>query len=149
MPSVTAYAIAPRPVRFTSKNRLFQQALTRSLETMTSRQLAVLEDSGRTPADRLRDLLTLVVGSEEAHRVEGRPPGCLAGNATAEFAEKDSAVAAPLDRDREARFGALEAVLAAGQREGTIASAPDTTGTGFSPRRAQPCPRPAVRSRCC
>jgi TetR/AcrR family transcriptional regulator, transcriptional repressor for nem operon len=110
---------------FTSKHELFRRALLRYVEMMTTIQLGILEDEGRSPVERLRALFAAVVDGEMESRRDGRSIGCLTVNTTVEFAGRDAEAAEILDRDFERRAAALRIVIAAGQRAGEIASGRD------------------------
>jgi TetR/AcrR family transcriptional regulator, transcriptional repressor for nem operon len=110
---------------FTSKHELFRRALLRYVEMMTTIQLGILEDEGRSPVERLRDLFSAVIDGEVATRRDGRSIGCLTVNTTVELAGRDAEAAEILDRDAERRSAALRILIAAGQRAGEIATAID------------------------
>jgi TetR/AcrR family transcriptional repressor of nem operon len=110
---------------FTSKHELFRRALLHYVETMNATQLAILEDEGRSPVERLRDLFSAVIDGEVATRRDGRSIGCLTVNTTVELAGRDAEAAEILDRDTERRAAALRIVIAAGQRAGEITSSRD------------------------
>jgi TetR/AcrR family transcriptional regulator, transcriptional repressor for nem operon len=110
---------------FTSKHELFRRALLRYVEMMTTIQLGILEDEGRSPVERLRDLFSAVIDGEVATRRDGRSIGCLTVNTTVELAGRDAEAAEILDRDAERRAAALRILIAAGQRAGEIATAID------------------------
>ncbi|WP_129841853.1 TetR/AcrR family transcriptional regulator [Streptomyces sp. RFCAC02] len=98
---------------FTSKHDLFRRALARYMSVMNARQAAVLDDTARPPADRLRALLDSIVETETGI-------GCLTVNTTVELAGRDPEIAAVLDRDNAHRLAVLRDVVAAGQRDGTV-----------------------------
>ncbi|CAM5256920.1 TetR/AcrR family transcriptional regulator OS=Streptomyces alboniger OX=132473 GN=CP975_01015 PE=4 SV=1 [Streptomyces alboniger] len=112
---------------FKSKHDLFERVLARYIDSMTTAQLAVLEDTRRSAADRLRTLFAMVVdGETEAeHRTGGRGRGCLTVNTTVELVARDSRAADMLDRDTRRRLTALRAVLEEGRRDGSITSPRD------------------------
>ncbi|MFI8348347.1 TetR/AcrR family transcriptional regulator [Streptomyces sp. NPDC085596] len=112
---------------FQSKHDLFERALVRYVDSMTTAQLAVLEDTRHSVADRLRTLFAMVVDgeTETGHRMGGRGLGCLTVNTTVELAARDPRAAEILDRDTQHRLTALRAVLEEGQREGGITSPRD------------------------
>ncbi|QYN35586.1 TetR/AcrR family transcriptional regulator [Pseudonocardia sp. DSM 110487] len=110
---------------FTSKHELFRRALLHYVETMSTNQLGILEDEGRSPVERLRDLFSAVIDGEVATRRDGRSIGCLTVNTTVELAGRDVEAAEILDRDTERRAAALRIVIAAGQRAGEIATVRD------------------------
>ncbi|NGO06495.1 TetR/AcrR family transcriptional regulator [Streptomyces sp. HC44] len=110
---------------FKSKHDLFQRALARYIDAMTSAQLAVLDDSERSAADRIRTLLAMVVEGETDYRAGGRSLGCLGVNTTVELAGRDATAAGMLERDTARRLAALRAVLEAGRRDGSITSPRD------------------------
>ncbi|MCG3043371.1 TetR/AcrR family transcriptional regulator [Streptomyces sp. S1A] len=108
---------------FRSKHDLFERALARYIDTMTSAQVAILENPGRTAADRVRDLLARIVENETEYRTEGRSMGCLTVNTTVELAARDARVAGILERHTARRLVALQAAMEAGRRDGSITSA--------------------------
>ncbi|NED34073.1 TetR/AcrR family transcriptional regulator [Streptomyces sp. SID8499] len=110
---------------FKSKHDLFERALARYIDSMTSTQLAVLEDQRLTAAERIRTLLAMVVDGETEHRAGGRSLGCLTVNTTVELAARDSRAAGMLERDTARRLAALRAVLEEGRRDGSITSRRD------------------------
>ncbi|CAL9505708.1 HTH-type transcriptional repressor ComR [Streptomyces sp. enrichment culture] len=107
---------------FRSKHDLFERALARYIDTMTSAQVAILENPGRTAADRVRDLLARIVENETEYRTEGRSMGCLTVNTTVELAARDARVAGILERHTARRLAALQAAMDAGRRDGSITS---------------------------
>jgi TetR/AcrR family transcriptional repressor of nem operon len=107
---------------FTSKHELFRRSLLHYVETMTAKQLGILEDEGRPAVERLRALFAVVVDGETASRRDGRSIGCLTVNTTVELAGRDPEAAEILERDTERRTVALRLVIAAGQRAGEITS---------------------------
>ncbi|MDT0320346.1 TetR/AcrR family transcriptional regulator [Streptomyces millisiae] len=110
---------------FRSKHDLFRRALGRYLDGMTEAQLGVLEDVERPGGERVRALLASIVAGEAEHRAAGRVLGCLGVNTTVELAARDAAAAELLARDTARRLAALRAALAAGQRDGSVASTRD------------------------
>ncbi|MFI8209448.1 TetR/AcrR family transcriptional regulator [Streptomyces werraensis] len=110
---------------FKSKHDLFERALAHYIDTMTTAQLAVLEDTRRRAADRIRDLFAMVVDGETEHRAGGRGLGCLTVNTTVELAARDSRAAELLERDTARRLAVLRAVIKEGRRDGSITSRHD------------------------
>ncbi|MEV5256397.1 helix-turn-helix domain-containing protein [Streptomyces werraensis] len=110
---------------FKSKRDLFERALAHYIDTMTTAQLAVLEDTRRRAADRIRDLFAMVVDGETEHRAGGRGLGCLTVNTTVELAARDSRAAELLERDTARRLAVLRAVIEEGRRDGSITSRRD------------------------
>lgn len=110
---------------FKSKHDLFERALAHYIDTMTTAQLAVLEDTRRRAADRIRDLFAMVVDGETEHRADGRSLGCLTVNTTVELAARDSRAAELLERDTARRLAVLRAVIEEGRRDGSITSRRD------------------------
>ncbi|HZG06895.1 MAG TPA: TetR/AcrR family transcriptional regulator [Streptomyces sp.] len=110
---------------FTSKRDLFLRSLGHYVDTMTGTQVAVLEDEGSPPLDRLRTLLALIVDGEFENRSDGRAIGCLTVNTTVELFGRDPDVTRLLERDLARRLAAFRAVISAGQREGDITSGRD------------------------
>ncbi|MFF0434051.1 TetR/AcrR family transcriptional regulator [Streptomyces sp. NPDC004327] len=110
---------------FKSKHDLFERALAHYIETMTTTQLGVLEDTRRSAADRIRTLFAMVVDGETEHRSGGRSLGCLTVNTTVELAARDSRAAEMLERDTARRLAVLRAVVEEGRRDGSITSRRD------------------------
>ena len=110
---------------FKSKQDLFERALARYIEAMTTAQLAVLEDRSLSAADRIRALFAMVVDGETEHRTHGRGRGCLTVNTTVELAGRDPRAAELLERDTARRLSALRAVIEEGGRDGSITSTRD------------------------
>ncbi|KOV62003.1 TetR/AcrR family transcriptional regulator [Streptomyces sp. MMG1121] len=110
---------------FKSKHDLFQRALHRYMTTMNAVQLAVLEDPGRSGADRIRDLFALVLDGDARNRPHGRSLGCLSVNSTVELAAHDATAAGMLERDTARRLDGLRTAVEAGRRDGSITSTRD------------------------
>ncbi|MFF9453568.1 TetR/AcrR family transcriptional regulator [Streptomyces flaveolus] len=110
---------------FKSKHDLFERALAHYIDTMTTAQLAVLENTRRRAADRIRDLFAMVVDGETEHRAGGRSLGCLTVNTTVELAARDSRAAELVERDTARRLAVLRAVIEEGRRDGSITSRRD------------------------
>lgn len=107
---------------FSSKRELFSRSLARYLDAMADAQDAVLEDAARPPVERIRALFDKIVADEFENRPGGRSLGCLGVNSTVELAARDPEAARLLDRDAARRLRTLSAVIAAGQRDGSIAA---------------------------
>ncbi|MGI5353224.1 TetR/AcrR family transcriptional regulator [Streptomyces sp. CA-250714] len=107
---------------FSSKHDLFQRALVRYVDTMTARQLEILEDAERPPLERIRALFQRIVDQEFEERRAGRSIGCLSVNTTVELAARDPEADRVLARDLRVRLDALRTVIEAGQRAGEIAA---------------------------
>ncbi|WP_275561483.1 TetR/AcrR family transcriptional regulator [Streptomyces sp. 5-6(2022)] len=110
---------------FKSKHDLFQRALAHYIDTMTTAQLAVLEDTRHSAAERIRALFAMVIDGETEHRAGGRSLGCLTVNTTVELAARDSQAAGMLERDTARRLTVLRAVIEEGRRDGSITSRRD------------------------
>ncbi|MER6139092.1 TetR/AcrR family transcriptional regulator [Streptomyces sparsogenes] len=110
---------------FKSKHDLFERALARYIDTMTTSQLAILEDPERSGADRVRALLATIVDNETEYRSGGRSLGCLTVNTTVELAGRDAKAAGMLERDTSRRLAALRAAIEQGRRDGSITSTRD------------------------
>ncbi|MFI1363956.1 TetR/AcrR family transcriptional regulator [Streptomyces griseochromogenes] len=108
---------------FKSKHDLFQRALHRYMTTMNAVQLAVLEDIGRSGADRIRALFALVLDGDAENRPQGHSLGCLSVNTTVELAARDAVAARILESDTARRLDVLRAAVEAGRRDGSITSA--------------------------
>lgn len=105
---------------FSSKHDLFTRALACYMETMTSRQVAILEDPEPSALERIRALFAVIVDGEAEGGKDGRSPGCLVVNTVVERARCDPEAAEMVRRDLDRRLAALCAVLEAGQRAGVI-----------------------------
>ncbi|MFB7090029.1 TetR/AcrR family transcriptional regulator [Streptomyces sp. NPDC056296] len=110
---------------FKSKHDLFERALARYIETTTTTQLAILDDTRHRAADRIRSLLTLIIDGEMEHRTDGRSLGCLTVNTTVELTARDARAAGMLERDTARRLAALRGVIEEGRRDGSITSTRD------------------------
>ncbi|MFJ9028194.1 TetR/AcrR family transcriptional regulator [Streptomyces sp. NPDC102274] len=120
---------------FHSKRDLFQRSLARYIDTMTMRQIHILEDQERPAVERIQALFDTIVegefevragaGGEGGGEGGGRSLGCLTVNTTVELAGRDPDADAMLDRDLTLRLASLRAVLEAGQRAGEIGSSRD------------------------
>lgn len=110
---------------FKSKHDLFERALAHYIDTMTTAQLAVLEDTRHSAAERIRALFAMVIDGETEHRAGGRSLGCLTVNTTVELASRDSRAAGMLERDTARRLAVLRAVIEEGRRDGSITSRRD------------------------
>jgi AcrR family transcriptional regulator len=110
---------------FSSKHALFQRALARYVDAMTSDQIGILEDTERPPLERLRALFARIVDSEFECREDGHSIGCLTVNTTVELAGRDPEAAELLARDLAVRLSAISAVIRSGQSGGEITSTRD------------------------
>ncbi|MGW6268446.1 MULTISPECIES: TetR/AcrR family transcriptional regulator [unclassified Streptomyces] len=110
---------------FSSKHELFQRALARYIDSMTSDQVKILEDAERSPTERLRALFARIIDTEFECREGEHSIGCLTVNTTVELAGRDPAAAEMLARDLSARLAAISAVIRAGQSGGDITSTRD------------------------
>ncbi|GCB46978.1 TetR/AcrR family transcriptional regulator [Streptomyces sp. NL15-2K] len=111
---------------FKSKHDLFERALARYLDAMTTAQLAALDDPERPAADRIHAVLVQVVETETDHRAaQGRGLGCLGVNTIVELGARDPKAAGMLERDTARRLAAFRSVMEAGRRDGSITSARD------------------------
>ncbi len=106
---------------FTSKRDLFKRALQRYMDTMTTRQIALLE-SHLPVREKLRRLLYQAIDEEEQQR-----RGCLVVNTIVELAPCDPEIAELLCRDYNRRLEALRAAIDRGRRDGEIAADRDPT----------------------
>lgn len=113
---------------FSSKHELFQRALARYMDSMTSIQVEILEDTERPPMERLRALFTRVIDSEFECREDedGHSIGCLTVNTTVELAGRDPGATEMLARDLAVRLAAISAVIRTGQSGGDITSTRDS-----------------------
>ncbi|MYW70458.1 TetR family transcriptional regulator [Streptomyces sp. SID8379] len=107
---------------FASKHDLFTRSLHRYTEQKTADQVALLEDAGLPPLDRIRAMFAVIIDTEIETRKDGRSRGCLTVNSTVELAGRDPETASILERDLRIRLTALAATIAAGQRDGTVTS---------------------------
>ncbi|MFD7291242.1 TetR/AcrR family transcriptional regulator [Streptomyces sp. NPDC059863] len=120
---------------FHSKRDLFRRSLTRYVDTMTMRQIRILEDQERSTMERIQALFDSIIEGEFEVREGaggagggeggGRSLGCLTVNTTVELAGRDPDADAILDRDLALRLASLRVVLEAGQRAGEIGSSRD------------------------
>ncbi|MGA5202206.1 TetR/AcrR family transcriptional regulator [Streptomyces variegatus] len=110
---------------FKSKHDLFERSLARYIDTMTTAQLAVLEDARLSGADRIRTLFAVILDGDAEHRADGHSIGCLTVNTTVELAARDAETARILERDTARRLAALRAVVEEGRRDGSITSPRD------------------------
>ncbi|MFD5336171.1 TetR/AcrR family transcriptional regulator [Streptomyces hawaiiensis] len=110
---------------FKSKHDLFERSLARYIDTMTTAQLAVLEDARLSGADRVRTLFAMIIDGDAEHRADGRSIGCLTVNTTVELAARDAEAARILERDTARRLAALRTVVEEGRRDGSITSPRD------------------------
>ncbi|MCP2168410.1 transcriptional regulator, TetR family [Goodfellowiella coeruleoviolacea] len=110
---------------FSSKRDLFRRALARYIDTMTTRQLTILDDQQRPAVERIRDLFARIIDDEIENRRNGHSLGCLTVNATVELAGQDPETDRMLERDLARRLASFRAVVAAGQRDGDITSGRD------------------------
>lgn len=117
---------------FTSKDHLFRRALAHYIETMTTRQLAVLEGESGSALERIRALLAMHVDGEMENRDLGRAPGCFTVNTFTEpVSVDDPEVARLLAKDLERRLDSFRAVIAEGRRDGSIRSSRDPDGLAW------------------
>ncbi|MEV1023373.1 TetR/AcrR family transcriptional regulator [Streptomyces sp. NPDC050264] len=107
---------------FASKHELFTRSLVRYMESIGANHVTLLENVEREPLDRIRDLFATVIDIEIGTRRDGRSRGCLTVNTTVELAGRDPETTGLLERDLSSRLAAMEAAIAAGQRDGTITS---------------------------
>ncbi|MFI6643374.1 TetR/AcrR family transcriptional regulator [Streptomyces sp. NPDC050504] len=110
---------------FSSKRDLFLRALARYADSKAALQLALLEDGSVPPLERIRALFAAVVDGEFEERIGGRSIGCLTVNTVVEQAgraDPEPEVVRLLERDLRRRLDALRAVVAEGQRDGSIAT---------------------------
>ncbi|WP_326675069.1 TetR/AcrR family transcriptional regulator [Streptomyces sp. NBC_01237] len=107
---------------FKSKNHVFLRALSYYVDTMTGRQIAILDQEGPSAAERLRELLSVIVDSEMENRRSGYGSGCFTVNTITGLAASDPKVADVLEKDLERRLTSLRAVVAEGKRDGSVGS---------------------------
>lgn len=110
---------------FSSKHELFRRALARYMDSMTSVQVEILEDVGRSPMERLRALFERVIDTEYECRENGHSIGCLTVNTTVELAGRDPEAAEMLAGDLAVRLAAISAVIRTGQSGGDVTSTRD------------------------
>ncbi|RZQ60818.1 TetR/AcrR family transcriptional regulator [Amycolatopsis suaedae] len=100
---------------FASKHDLFTRSLAHYIDTVTTRQIAMLESEA--PArEKVWALLDEVVADETGDRL-----GCLVVNTSIELAPRDPVVAELLRKDYERRIGAMTQLFRRAQRDGEIA----------------------------
>lgn len=119
---------------FTSKDELFVRALERHLRVTAEREREILEDPARTGAERLADVLGLVVAEEASAAGHGHAAGCMivATLMSPDLRSRDERIPDILDADRRQRQGAVEHAARAGQADGSITrevSPPDIAWT--------------------
>ncbi|GGZ20164.1 TetR family transcriptional regulator [Streptomyces nitrosporeus] len=111
---------------FQSKAHLFRRALGHYVDTMTARQIAVLNEDGSSAAERVRRLLDIIIDGEMENRRKGYGSGCFTVNTITGLAAKDPLVAEILEKDLERRLFSLRSVINDGKRDGSISSHSDT-----------------------
>ncbi|MGC5360252.1 TetR/AcrR family transcriptional regulator [Streptomyces sp. DT24] len=110
---------------FKSKAHLFRRALSCYVDTMTARQVAVLDEGGRNAIERIQRLLDVIIDGEMENRREGYGSGCFTVNTITGLASKDPLVAEILEKDLERRLFSLRSVVNDGKRDGSISSPSD------------------------
>lgn len=103
---------------FGSKRALFDRALRRYRELNGDTLTRIIQEPGPVKA-RLRAALMIIV---EANAADVDRRGCLAVNTAAELASVDPEAARDVRQMFERNQGAIEAVIAEGQRSGEIRS---------------------------
>jgi TetR/AcrR family transcriptional repressor of nem operon len=103
---------------FGSKRALFDRALERYRERQADALARIIDQPGPVKA-RLRAAMQFIV---EANAADPDRRGCLAVNTAAELAAADPKATLDVRRQFERTQGALEAVIAEGQRTGEIRS---------------------------
>ena len=107
---------------FTSKSQLFRRSLEYYVDTMTDRQVSVLQAPGSEVPERIGALLDLIVDDELRNQREGHGAGCFAVNTITGLASNDPQVQEILDRDLERRLDSLRSVLTEGKAAGSVRS---------------------------
>jgi TetR/AcrR family transcriptional repressor of nem operon len=102
---------------FDSKQGLYQQALRRYYEDVTTAKVELLSSPG-APRELIRQLLMRVVEDELS---DPQRRGCMVTNATLELAGHDEAVAALVARNYRRYQIALEKLIRRGQQAGEVA----------------------------
>ncbi|MFC0674980.1 TetR/AcrR family transcriptional regulator [Brachybacterium hainanense] len=107
---------------FVSKEELFLRALRRYVEVTGARQRSVLADESVSGAQRLRDLLELIIGEEQEARSRGHAAGCMVVQSLMDpdLRGRDPRVADILEGDLRARISQLEGAIRAGQSDGSV-----------------------------
>lgn len=116
---------------FESKGHLFVRALEHYVDTMTARQVDVLQEGRLDALARIRRLLEIIIDGEMENRRAGYGSGCFLVNTITALATRDPRVAAIVDKDRERRLVSLRAAIAEGKRDGSITSSADSSGLAW------------------
>src|SRR5689334_5078605 len=117
---------------FTSKDHLFRRALAHYIDTMSARQVALLDEEGSSGLERIRALFAMLLEGELENRELGRAIGCFTVNTLTEpVSETDPEVARLLAKDLERRLGSFRAVIEEGRRDGSITSSRDSAGLAW------------------
>jgi len=112
---------------FISKDELFVRALERYTIRFRELQTAILTDTERSGAERLRTVMGVIVQEERDAREQGHGAGCMVVHSmmTPGLRERDERVARILDTDLQERLALLEGAIRVGQVDGSICGAVD------------------------
>ncbi|MEY9212374.1 TetR/AcrR family transcriptional regulator [Thermobifida halotolerans] len=104
---------------FHSKEYLFRRALSYYVNTMTARQVAVLDTRG-SGLERIRSLLAVIVDDEMANRDNGGQSGCFTVNTITTLASRNPNVARIIEADLQRRLSSLRLAVMDGQLDGSV-----------------------------
>lgn len=109
---------------FVSKDELFVRALERYATKFRDSQAAILTDIKRAGAERLREVMEVVLDEERDAREHGHGAGCMVVHAmmTPGLRERDERIARILDQDLRQRLNLLEGAIQAGKVDGSISA---------------------------
>ncbi|GAB6902172.1 TetR/AcrR family transcriptional regulator [Kineosporia succinea] len=112
---------------FTSKDELFVRALGTYLRALGEIQRQVLCSPGRTGAERLHDLLEVVLGEEAEAARDGHAAGCIsvATLMSPDLRSRDARIGALLDDDRRRQHAWVAQAARDGQADGSVTSDDD------------------------
>ena len=107
---------------FISKDELFVRALIHYVDTVRELQTATLVASADNGAERLRNLVDLVIAEEKEAAGKGHAAGCMVvqGFMDPDLREREERIALILDRDLRERTSLLVGAIRAGQLDGSI-----------------------------
>ncbi|MFT4041923.1 MAG: TetR/AcrR family transcriptional regulator [Gordonia sp. (in: high G+C Gram-positive bacteria)] len=108
---------------FVSKDELFVRALEHYMTTISEIQTQLLTDVTKSGAQRLRELIDLVIDEERHAGAHGHAAGCMVVQSfmSPDVRERDSRVTTLLERDLASRTSLLADTILAGHNDGSIA----------------------------